>query len=235
MNVIRYLKGCISGALLLSYCLASPQANASLIFDFNQVGTATRNVFGGSGAIEPSYLVFSAQLVVTDDAYARGFTFSQSNGYGPTYANLDGLLSFTTATLGGRPTRNGVLFTTVADYTENFDPMYPGWGYRPGSGRFSSISLSFSRDTGLTGNFYYNTSDFDYRISVIGTHFVGDARTDYGTCFIGCDFTGSVTTMRSPGNSNQLIAVPEPTSLALFTMGLVGVFSIRTLRRRTAP
>lgn len=236
MNVSQDLKGFIACALLLSFILAIQKAHASVVFDFGQVGTATRNVYGGSGGTEPSPLTFSARFVVTDDTYARGFTFLQSNGSGIPHSTLDGLLGFTTTTVGGLYTGNGILVTTIADYNENFDPMYPGWGYRPGSGRYSNISLSYSRNTGLIGDFRYNTGEFDYHIGVVGNQFAGNARSDYGLCLIGCVFAGNVTTMRNPGSSDQVISVPEPSSMGLFGIGLlsIGLLGMRTIRHRKA-
>ena len=235
MRVSRSLKGLVAGTLLLGFNLASDGANAAVIFDFSQAGTATRPAPGEIGGTVPAPILFAAQLVVTDAAYEQGFSFSQRNGFGVPYAELDGLMSFTTTTLGGKPD-GGVLETTVADYVADTDPLRPGWGYRPGSGRYSSLSLRFSRDTGLTGEFRYNTSAFDYRISVTDTRFMGDARSDFAGCFFppGCAFAGNVTTTRSFGNLDQTVQVPEPASFVLFCTGLlgIGVLAMRRQMRR---
>jgi hypothetical protein len=204
---------------------AGPRAKADVIFNLVQTSAPVR--YDLDRGVVPGPLVFNSVMVVSDDAYANGFTFSHRGANsGPPFSNLEGLESFTTTILlDGSPS----LVVTLPDFLRVT---------APGSGFFNSIAMTFSPGSGLSGDFAYNNSESDFRVSLAGTLFSGEVRSDGSLpCFWGaCPVSGMILVTQPPDGSSSATVVPEPSSLSLAAIGGIALAAARRRRprRRTA-
>ncbi|MBP0444677.1 PEP-CTERM sorting domain-containing protein [Roseomonas sp. SSH11] len=215
---------CLAACMALGSGAAMP-ADAAVIVNWTQVGPT----MGPSGGPHPGNLTFSAQMVVRDDVWDRGFNFtlnSGSNTWPDQVSAPDGMEAF------------GIRFVTdygsgprvVWDYDleDILQIRHPDGGFaaaisigRGGSGTFAS----------LFGGFYLNNQENDVQVDI--GPFVGLGVQGYNLlahsdgplgCFESpwCESSGIVTVTRV-----DTTAVPEPASAALLCMGLLGLAGVR--------
>lgn len=109
--------------------------------------------------------------------------------------------------------------------------------YRPAAGKFRyglgmlDLNLSFDRGGLLSGYIYANDAHSHFEmVSQGGLFTILDARSDGGMEGAGC---GSDWKMcRGATGQLQRVDVPEPGSIALLAIGLLGTFGIRSKARK---
>ncbi|WP_043834614.1 PEP-CTERM sorting domain-containing protein [Muricoccus aerilatus] len=195
--------------LALSVAATGP-ASADVIFNF--VGTS----YTPPG--QPTEFVnrVNGQLVVTDAAYASGYTFSRTQlgtfANGPTIQQSD-----STDGLVGVTFRFGPESASNADFGLQRNAIqYFGAIYQ------IAIDISAAANSFPVGSLYFKDLNFlvNYTLSgATGSGFGGIL--GMGNCTEpGCAFT-TITTQ----------AVPEPASMALFGAGLLGLAAVRRKRQ----
>ena len=198
-------------ALILALSLILPGATqAAIIVDLVQTSfTARTNGFGDGGPLS-----FSAQLVVDEDAFARGAspTIFNQPAVRPFSSRLDGLLNFEVTLLN--PNGSLVAQTSLDDFLRPFPP-FASFGFE------KNLSLGLS-PAAILGTIRFNDQASDFQLTLAGDGtFRGAVNTDRGgTCGVtgNCTFGGVV-----------LVSVPEPSGLAAIALG---AFVLAAARRQ---
>lgn len=200
----------LARSLLVTLSLAAPvAAQADVILNFSPAPLVP--TFPGA----TTNAQFQAQIVISDAAYANGFTVGISNTtLAPFAASTAGLLGFNASIAPASPSVQGTL-------TRFLTPL-------PISAQGQAYILTVSGGGGqpITGGITFNSLSSDFRTTFsTATGFTGTARSDgdYQGCFMGaCNFAGRIA-----------VVVPEPAGLAVLALG--GVALAGVIRRRNRP
>jgi hypothetical protein len=174
-------------------------AKADVILDFVQTNlTFTDTRFG-----VPTSRI-TAQIVLTDEAYANGFSASIVNSSGPPFsASIDGLRGFTAAVFNGGS--QPVVTTSLDRFLTPLNPF--------SSGFTNALSVSGPAGGPVSGSIQFNNTEDQFGLTFnSASGFTGFFNTDRPG---GCNITGNC---RISGEI-IIVSVPEPSGLAVLLLG----------------
>jgi hypothetical protein len=108
--------------------------------------------------------------------------------------------------------------TTEGFYSVDSDPPVQPSGVNPGE----SLGILFNLETGATFDNVVNNELIDPEVLRIGIHVQG----------MGSDSNGSESFVNNPTSGGGLLVIPEPTTVALMGLGILGIFGVVIRQRR---
>lgn len=204
----KWLFGAVAGGFLL---MGGAASRADVIFQVTQIGPTMQTPFGG-GPPFPNPIIGDASFVVRDDTFAAGMNFHQANGaFGQPFSELDGLIGVHV----GLSNLREAISASLDDFTAEI-PY--------GSSAFSRIELTSAPGGLPIGTILYSSALYmTVQFTFDGSHTVSGMAMGDGSCNSGCRFTGTLT-----------VAVPEPASVLIFGIALIGL-AAGLRRRSTCP